>query len=256
MVQTSIAAWLKKATLKNDEKTRTVRDIAESNIVETAPLDEPILTDEQTDIIFKEEKAHNEKFMSLDRDRKLRLPAQASLARITAETLPSFRRMTSILLPVPYPDKFYNETIHDKVTNSISMVALWSDTSTPSAVRPRVVSGIRCRLLAKSPGGQTQGPSLYISTITTLAPFRGHGLASALLRYVTARAIEDYSITTVTAHMWEANEEARQWYVSLGFQEITFDPVYYHKIKPTGAYLLERTVGPRDLLFCDELKNG
>ena len=61
-------------------------------------------------------------------------------------------------------------------------------------------------------------------------------------------AIEEYEIGTVTAHMWEANEEAGEWYEKMGFVKVKYEKEYYRKLKPGGAWLFERKVGPGDLL--------
>ncbi|KAF2666323.1 acyl-CoA N-acyltransferase [Microthyrium microscopicum] len=181
------------------------------------------------------------------------IPTKAQVQAVTEATLPELRKLVQILLPIPYPDKFFREILNDEVTASLTLVVLWSDDEPIS--NPRVVAGIRGRLLAKTPNGNTtvkqldlEKPCLYIATIGTLAPYRGHGLATTLLRQITARAIEDYGIATVTAHVWETNEEARGWYSNLGFTEVLYEPHYYRRLKPSGAYLLERRVRPTDLL--------
>jgi ribosomal protein S18 acetylase RimI-like enzyme len=256
MVQTSLAAWLKtvqprkdntiliKPNIVEEEEPQAAKHMSKAEELQQAEIQE--LENEDTTLKANAVKSLAQKSSSL--------PPNATLSAITADTLPSFRRMTAILLPVPYPEKFYNDILNDKIAAKISMVALWADST--NATKPRVVSGIRCRLLASAPGGDDNDPSLYISTITTLAPFRGHGLAGALLQCVIARAIREYGITTVTAHMWEANEDAREWYSKHGFKEIHYDPKYYRKLKPGGAYLLERKIGPQDLLGVNELDEG
>lgn len=201
------------------------------------------------------------------RPTKSQLPPNVELSSITSEWLHSFRRLNALLLPVPYTDKFYDETLNDPVAASMSLVALWHDAplderSSPAS-KPRVVAGIRCRLLQRSPSlsiksisknitlcnnVDKESPSLYISTIVTLAPFRHHGLAKALLNRVTARAVDEYGIKSVTAHVWEANTEARQWYAKQGFKEIVFEDNYYRRLKPGGAWIVERSIGVTDLL--------
>lgn len=261
MVQTSLSAWLTKAKPKDVEHTVLASRDDGSRNSDAQELDTSVTnaTQRQHHVEEESEGVEGARVGDAQLDNKdkssgitrSRLPANATLAAITPETLPSFRSMTALLLPVPYPDKFFHDIIHDEITSSISMVALWSDDSATSTSRPRVVAGIRCRLIAHSPSriipiGDAI-PSLYIGTIETLAPFRRHGLASALLRRITARAIREYGITTVTAHMWEANEEARDWYAKLGFKEMQFDPDYYRRLKPSGAYLLEKRIVPHDL---------
>jgi ribosomal protein S18 acetylase RimI-like enzyme len=180
------------------------------------------------------------------------IPTNAQIQAVTEATLPELRKLVQILLPIPYPDKFFKEILSDEVAASLTLVAVWFDGSDSNS---QVVAGIRGRLLTQSPNGSTrlkqveeQKPCLYIATIGTLAPYRGHGLATTILRQVTARAIEDYSISTVTAHVWEANEEAREWYSKLGFSEVLYEPHYYRRLKPSGAYVVERKVRPSDLL--------
>lgn len=198
---------------------------------------------------------------------KSQLPPNVELSPITAEWLQFFRRLNTLMLPVPYTDKFYNETLSNPVAASISLIALWHDAPTEEqsspASKPRVVAGIRCRLLQRAPSfsiksaskdttlcnnPDKESPSLYISTIVTLAPFRQHGLAKALLHRVTMRAVHEYGVKSVTAHVWEANTEARQWYAKQGFKEIVFEENYYRRLKPGGAWIVERPISVADLL--------
>ncbi|KAF2417254.1 hypothetical protein EJ08DRAFT_83655 [Tothia fuscella] len=266
MVQTSLSAWLTRpksqqnATLPDDNASKTAEDDAKSDAPARSPAEvilnvarekQKAASSETPEILAKSPAVITKTQLS----KQCSLPSNAILAAITAETLPAFRRMVALLLPVAYPDAFYNEILTDNVASNISLVCLWSDTD--ATTPPRVVSGIRCRLLAASPAATYQNstgnssnhaPSLYISTVTTLAPYRGHGIASELLKRVIARAIRDYGVATVTAHMWEANEDAREWYAKHGFREVRFEERYYRNLRPGGAWVLERNVGPEDLL--------
>jgi ribosomal protein S18 acetylase RimI-like enzyme len=264
MVQTSLSSWLTKAKSTSGD----IVPLEESSFLpeeKRSTLPSPPLPDsapthskeaeKDVEIISSNAIASPKKTITWG---TRPLPPNAAIVSITAETLAAFRRMTSLLLPVPYPDKFYKEILTDHVASNISLVCVWTEPhpSDPSATTTRVVSGIRGRLLACSPAAQTANenaspegrPCLYISTVTTLAPYRGHGLAGALLRRVIARAIRDYNITTVTAHMWEANEDASEWYANHGFKQVSFHEQYYRRLKPSGAWLLERSIGPQDLL--------
>jgi ribosomal protein S18 acetylase RimI-like enzyme len=175
---------------------------------------------------------------------------------VTEDNISQFRRLVTVLLPATYTDKFYSETLTDPVISSVSLLALWKDEVGQDG---KVVAGIRCRVLVSSPAeipkrekDTADEPSLYISTIGTLAPFRNHGLATMLLRQVMWRAVQDYGISTVTAHVWEANEEARAWYAKLGFQEAKYEADYYRKLRPSGAWLLQRRVLPTDFMNVSE----
>ena len=243
MVQTSLAGWLKKPQSKHESSTPTTVVASPKDGPEKAAVSPTSELEAGKQQMFTAEPADS--VTKTSSTLQSRLPPNATIAPITADTLSAFRRMTALLLPVPYPDKFYNEILTDEVASSISLVALWSSSDTKAA--PRVVAGIRCRLISH-PAGTHPAPSLYISTVTTLAPFRGHGLARALLREVTRQAIELYDVGTVTAHMWEANEEAGEWYEKMGFKRVQYEKEYYRKLKPGGAWLFEKMVGPRDLL--------
>jgi len=179
------------------------------------------------------------------------LLANAEISPVTEENLPQFRRLISILLPATYTDKFFAEILTDPIISSVTLVAHWRDGTGQDC---KVVAGIRCRVFVSSLADSikhkkdTSEPSLYISTIGTLAPFRNHGLATILLRETMWKAVQQYGISTVTAHVWESNDEARAWYAKLGFQEVKYEAHYYRKLRPSGAWLLERRVLPSDFI--------
>jgi ribosomal protein S18 acetylase RimI-like enzyme len=272
MVQTSLTAWLKQpapviktsttSILPNSSDNKGDTSAPENKSCGRQQLQEARPTDQENRLntIRDSEKSNI-------RPTKSQLPPNVELSSITSEWLHSFRRLNALLLPVPYTDKFYDEILNDPVAASMSLVALWHDApleecSSPAS-KPRVVAGIRCRLLQRSPSlsiksksknitlcnnMDKESPSLYISTIVTLAPFRHHGLAKALLSRVAARAVDEYGVKSVAAHVWEANTEARQWYAKQGFKEIVFEDNYYRRLKPGGAWIVERSIGVTDLL--------
>lgn len=255
MVQTSISAWLKSHTNPNQPSECT-------NLQENSKATSPSSSKaEQVLDVSRHKDVENQSSEDSPAAplRSARLPDNAILSSLTAETLSPFKRMISVLLPVPYSDGFFREILSDPVASSLSLVALWSD---HTAAKPRVVSGIRCRLLSRSPAttvsrwkdllhgdGDSEPPCLYISTIGTLAPFRKHGLASALLRSVIQRAVDEYGVSTVAAHVWEASGDARAWYVRMGFTEVKFEAEYYRRLSPNGAWVVERNIRPSDLLW-------
>ncbi|KAL1955592.1 hypothetical protein VTO42DRAFT_8395 [Malbranchea cinnamomea] len=200
--------------------------------------------------------------------------------------VPSLMRITALLLPVRYPNKFYTATITDSLVASVSRVAVYHDQPSllPSGSSPpgivnstesasassvsssdKVIGGIRCRLepippvsLEQKDGktGRTKH-NLYIQTLHLLSPYRGHGIASALLESIIydpssegdtstsaqrspSAIAKHYNIRTVTAHVHEANDEALHWYVARGF-EILPGVVegYYKRLNPTGAKVVQ-----------------
>lgn len=172
------------------------------------------------------------------------LPDNVELAPLTQELIPSFKRILALTLPVSYPAVFFTESMEEPF-HSITLMALWHPTPMDGAPRsrmdkPRLVGAIRCRILPSA--------NLYISTISLLAPYRSHGIATHLLQQIAAKAVELHGIRCVTAHVWEANEDGLEWYKKRGFEIIGKEDAYYHKLKPQGAILVRKWIGVADLL--------
>lgn len=181
------------------------------------------------------------------------LPPNVELRGPTKEDMPSFKKLNSLLLPIPYPESFYKEILADPVDKSITLMALWHDS--PSDIgnaKGRLVGAIRCRLFAHPPGdskskARIDGPMLYLSTLVLLSPYRGYGIAAHMLDNLIRSAVEDYEITSVGAHVWEANEEGLEWYRKRGFREVSREIGYYRRLKPQDAAVMLRDVGVMDL---------
>nr|OQO25560.1 hypothetical protein B0A51_07524 [Rachicladosporium sp. CCFEE 5018] len=187
-------------------------------------------------------------------------PPNVTLRAPTKADLPAFKQMNGLLLPIPYPESFYKETISDDLTRSITLLAFWHDTPPKQGRIPnsplekgRFVGAIRCRLFAHPLGsslplpGTLAKPMLYLSTLVVLSPYRGHGIAAHLLDTLLLRAVKDYGIGSVGAHVWEANAEGLEWYRKRGFREMGREKGYYRKLKPDGAVVVRREVGVMDL---------
>jgi ribosomal protein S18 acetylase RimI-like enzyme len=181
------------------------------------------------------------------------LPPNIELRGPTKEDMPSFKKLNSILLPIPYPESFYKEILADPVDRSITLMALWHDSpSDIGKAKGRLVGAIRCRLFAKPPGNsatkaRVEGPMLYLSTLVLLSPYRGYGVAAHMLDRLMRSAVEDYGITSVGAHVWEANEEGLQWYRKRGFRVVSREVGYYRRLNPQDAVVMLRDVGVMDL---------
>ncbi|OQO07141.1 hypothetical protein B0A48_07709 [Cryoendolithus antarcticus] len=187
-------------------------------------------------------------------------PPNVTLRAPTKADLPAFKQMNSLLLPIPYPESFYKETISDDLTRNITLLAFWHDRP-PGGVSPsdhalekgRLVGAIRCRLFAHPlsssplPPSTAEKPMLYLSTLVVLSPYRGHGIAAHLLDTLLLRAVEDYGIGSVGAHVWEANTEGLDWYRKRDFREVGREKGYYRKLNPDGAVVVRREVGVMDL---------
>lgn len=181
------------------------------------------------------------------------LPPNVELRACHKDDIPHLKRLISLLLPIPYSDKFFREIIEDPLINDITLLAVWHDDPTMKAKqRGRLVGAIRCRLLAKPPTqsqtARNDGPMLYLSTLALLSPYRSHGIAANLLSNLTRRAIEDYGICSVGAHVWEANQDGLDWYRKRGFREVGREAGYYRRLDPQGAVVMQRDVSVTDLL--------
>ncbi|OJJ43124.1 hypothetical protein ASPZODRAFT_32090, partial [Penicilliopsis zonata CBS 506.65] len=190
---------------------------------------------------------------------------------VSTAHIPSLTRITGLLLPIRYPNSFYTATITDPVIASLSRVAVYHDhpvggpaattaataitttTTTTTTIPPpslgadKVIGGIRCRLercvqaehTSTSPATAT---TLYIQTLHLLSPYRGHGVATALLNSLISAPdlVNHYNIRSVTAHVHEANEDGLKWYRARGF-EVQPGVVegYYRRLKPTGARIVK-----------------
>ena len=187
------------------------------------------------------------------------------VAQCESKHITHLRRLNSILLPIPYQDRFYNEIVQDPMTASLTRVALWHDPESTALMAPiateglignsrpvgsHVVGGIRCRLVdCVAPKSVDQSCTLYVATLGTLAPFRRHGIAHQLLSSVTQIGITDYGVRLIAAHVWEANEDALKWYQKHGFVIVDRIDNYYRRLAPlSAAYLVHRIVQPSDVL--------
>jgi len=55
------------------------------------------------------------------------------------------------------------------------------------------------------------------------------------------------------AHVWEANEEAMEWYRRRGFKVVGREECYYKRLAPkSAAWVVSRDVRPGDLLESEE----
>ena len=213
------------------------------------------------------------------------LPKNFSIAPITVSSLPAYRRLITLLLPIRYPDKFYKDSVADSTPSSLALCALWPETprpgkrkldslndgmlsSAPAIDGPeeKVIGGIQCRLeslpcppptisptISATPPSPPQQPhNLYIQTLAVLSPYRSLGIATALLDAIVSTALthcpaHNINVKEVYAHVWEANEEAIRWYIKRGF-DVGEDVVegYYRKLRPSGARVVRRRVGVGD----------
>lgn len=266
-MQTSIAAWLRKpaAVLEPKKSQLTTPSLQQTPNLPTPPSDDGLIetgpAEASKDAVAS---VRNEEKVKATQSSVLRtkkdLPSNISLKPCTRSTLPAFKRLTGLLLAIPYPNKFYEEILSDPITNSITLLAIWhDDLSSTLRGTGRVVGGIRCRLLPTPTDSShaTEGEKmLYVSTLCVLSPFQSHGIATHLLQSVIVQAIQNYGIRSVGAHVWEKSTEAREWYGRRGFRELSVEKGYYRRLDPQGAVVIRREIGPGDLLGGGEVGHG
>ena len=157
---------------------------------------------------------------------------------VEKDHLKPLQRLTSVLLPVKYPDSLFTGSVDDPIPASFSRVAL-------SESQP--VGWMRCRL---DPFPEPTVPPtitkpiynrLYIQALCLLAPFRGQGIATALLDAILdAALLQQHDVEYVYAHVWETNESALVWYERRAFHRVMLVEGYYRKLKPNGAWIMKR----------------
>ena len=237
--------------MRPSEITNEVVELPESSKSMAQHTPEPAQTSSQTHPGF-DQPIHT--FNDRQTERR-QLPSQVQILIITPTTLPSYRRLIALLLPIRYPERFYKESIADTSEASLARVAVWED---PSPLRvlsssdissSKVVGGIQCRLedLPSTPPGERQ---LYVQTIAILSPFRQLGVATCLLDNIVATIIKYHDrVSTIYAHVWEANHEALKWYERRGFVvEGNLIKDYYRRLKPSGARIVRKPISIEDHL--------
>ncbi|KAI9730175.1 MAG: hypothetical protein M1818_008269 [Claussenomyces sp. TS43310] len=187
------------------------------------------------------------------------LPPQACISTIHENHIQPLRRINSLLLPINYPDSFYNRLLGPETQPIFSRIILWregpSNGTAPAAAlgdaETKVVGGIVCRIDAADEGADTR--TIYIQSLALLSPYRSYGLASHALDDIIAHATSDASpvsrITSLYAHVWSRNDEALQWYAKRGFAKE--EPAlhgYYRRLQPDTAWIVRRPLRPSDHL--------
>ncbi|KAI1211947.1 acyl-CoA N-acyltransferase [Annulohypoxylon truncatum] len=173
------------------------------------------------------------------------LHPQATIAPILPEYIPALRRITSLLLPVNYPDSFYQRLSDPLSSGAFSRVLLWSDPADPNGT-PKVIGGLVCRP-EPSPFAPSSAPAkpnaLYIQSLVLLSPYRSLGLAAALLDEIAAlAAASPFACEEVYAHVWTDNEDGLRWYLARGFGKHGEVRGYYFKLQPDSAWIVRRQI--------------
>ncbi|OAX41069.1 N-acetyltransferase NAT13 [Rhizopogon vinicolor AM-OR11-026] len=157
-------------------------------------------------------------------------PAASSSSRITFAYLTyrnigTVRKLNSVLFPIKYSDKFYQDILATEVEDFCQLV-YYNDVP---------VGIICCRL---------ENKDLYLMTMGVLAPYRSRQLGSETLKRIIKAAASHSKpkIRRIYLHVQTSNTEAKNFYEKNGFKEVGIKEDYYKKIVPRDAWILERVI--------------
>ncbi|KAF5326279.1 hypothetical protein D9611_000042 [Ephemerocybe angulata] len=154
--------------------------------------------------------------------------SRVSFASLTENNLGTVRKLNSVLFPIKYSEKFYQDILAPEVDEFCKLV-YYNDIP---------VGTICCRFENKDDQNQ-----LYLMTMGVLAPYRSRGLGSkALERVLAAASSHRPKIDKVYLHVQVSNDEAKKFYEANGFTLVSTHEGYYKKITPSDAWVLEKVV--------------
>ncbi|EIW83137.1 N-acetyltransferase NAT13 [Coniophora puteana RWD-64-598 SS2] len=157
--------------------------------------------------------------------------SRVSFASLTPNNLGTVRKLNSVLFPIRYSDKYYQDILRPEVEEFCQLI-YYNDIP---------VGNICCKLEDKD-GEQC----LYLMTMGILAPYRSRTLGSQSLQRILDAAASHTKpkITRIYLHVQVSNETAKRFYERHGFKETGVHENYYKRIEPKNAWILERTIEP------------
>ncbi|EAU91495.1 N-acetyltransferase NAT13 [Coprinopsis cinerea okayama7 len=154
--------------------------------------------------------------------------SRVSFSSLTENNLGTVRKLNSVLFPIRYSEKFYQDILKPEVEEFCKLV-YYNDIP---------VGTICCRLENKDDQEQ-----LYLMTMGVLAPYRSREVGSKALESVLeAAAMHSPKIQKIYLHVQVSNEDAKRFYERHGFTEVGIHKDYYKKISPPDAWVLEKRV--------------
>ncbi|GBE81104.1 predicted protein [Sparassis crispa] len=158
-----------------------------------------------------------------------RSPTRVSLSSLTPNNLGTVRKLNSVLFPIKYSEKFYQDILLPEVEDFCKLI-YYNDVP---------VGTICCRVETRD--GQSK---LYLMTMGILAPYRSRGLGSKALQQVIEAAASHSKpkISSIYLHVQISNDSAKSFYERQDFREVGVHQGYYKKIVPRDAWILERAI--------------
>lgn len=152
-------------------------------------------------------------------------PRRIAVDDLTANHIGTFKKLHQVLFPVEIAPSFYKEALNPALT--ISKLAYFNDIP------------VACFSAKIQP--EKNGARIYLLTFGVLAPYRELGIGAKMLDYVEEHVKTELKAKEIALHVQEGND-AKEWYLKRGYTEEKFEENYYPKNKPTGAYLLKKSM--------------
>lgn len=172
---------------------------------------------------------------------------QITIQPVQSDHLPALARLTSALLPIPYQPSFYTSTLTDDGARTFSFEAIYTPppplTSNPQPAPPaQPIGWIRCAL-HPIPTPSARQHDVYIKALLIHPAYRTLGIASTFLHQILhSPDLTRFNVAQISAHVWEENGEALEWYVKRGFERGEFVEGYYRRLRPGGAWVVRMAV--------------
>ncbi|TPP60759.1 N-acetyltransferase NAT13 [Fasciola gigantica] len=180
-------------------------------------------------------------------DKKKRDPAlyRIELGQLTAHNIKQLRLINQVVLPVSYAEKFYTDLLKN---SHMCRLAYFNDIVV-GAVSYRVDN-----VIAKQGDGAAEDitpnshylKKCYIMTLGCLAPYRGLGIGTVMLKHVVRFCKKHGGIRSIYLHVHVENSGAVAFYKRFGFDITGEVEDYYRCVEPKTAYILEKNLSHSD----------
>ncbi|KAF7257611.1 hypothetical protein EG68_08275 [Paragonimus skrjabini miyazakii] len=167
------------------------------------------------------------------------------LGQLTQHNIKQLRLINQVVFPVSYAEKFYSDVLKN---SNMCRLAYFNDI---------VVGAVSYRIdhvpvRNESSDSQEQVGSThtvkkcYIMTLGCLAPYRGLGIGSVMLKHVVKFCLKQGNIKSVYLHVHVENDVALSFYKRFGFAITGEVEGYYRAVQPQTACVLEKYLGTSD----------
>jgi ribosomal protein S18 acetylase RimI-like enzyme len=135
-------------------------------------------------------------------------PLNVQISEVTPANIQQLKSINIATLPVRYTDKFYRDLLTENSPEFMKF-ASWNGFCI-GAVCARIENHETIEDAFK----------LYFMTINVLPTYRRRGIATFLLNHVMDEAMKNEKIIEVYLHVQTTNDEAKDFYISHGFEQI------------------------------------